>query len=137
MEDVGLRTDCSAMGCQTNGNCALCDQEAETLEHLLLHYAYSRELWFRILRRHGWLTMPPALQQAIIDWWLSVRKWLSKAPRKTVDSVVALVLWCLWNERNVRVFRRRDMLLHQLAKRIMEELGSWRGAGLVAQINNG
>jgi hypothetical protein len=62
---------------------------------------------------------------------------LHKAPRKTFDSIFALVLWLLRNERNLRVFRSRATLSHQLTERIMEELGSWRGAGLVAQINNG
>jgi hypothetical protein len=65
-------------GLPNNDNCAICDQEAETLEHLLLHCAYSREVWFRTFRRHGWFVLLPAPLQAIIDWWLSVRKRLRK-----------------------------------------------------------
>lgn len=34
---------------QNSGPCALCDQESETLEHLLLGCVYSREVWFRLL----------------------------------------------------------------------------------------
>jgi hypothetical protein len=119
-----------------NSNCALCNQEAETLEHLLLHCAYNREVWFRIFRRHGWVALLPVAQQAIIDWWLSMRKRVSKVSRSRFDSIFALVLWRLWNERNVRVFRNRVTMPHHLAERIAE-LSSWCGAGLVAQIGNG
>jgi hypothetical protein len=30
--------------------CALCAQEVETLDHLLLGCVHSRETWFRVLR---------------------------------------------------------------------------------------
>jgi hypothetical protein len=107
-------------GLPNDSNCALYDQEAETLEHLLLHCAYSREVWFRIFRRHGWVALLPTAQQAIIDWWLSVRKRVSKASRNRFVSIFALVVWRLWNERNVRVFRNRVMMPHHLAERIAE-----------------
>jgi hypothetical protein len=34
--------------------CALCDQEAKTLDHLLTGCAFAWETWFLLLRRGGW-----------------------------------------------------------------------------------
>lgn len=38
---------------QNNGPCALCSQQPETLQHLLLSCPFSREVWFRLLRTPG------------------------------------------------------------------------------------
>lgn len=38
-------------GLNDNDSCALCAQEAETMDHLFLTCVYSRETWFKVLRR--------------------------------------------------------------------------------------
>jgi hypothetical protein len=38
---------------QTNATCVLCSQE-ESISHLLLGCAYTREVWYKVLRRFGW-----------------------------------------------------------------------------------
>lgn len=38
-------------GLQDCDTCALCDQEQETIEHLLLHCSMAKQIWWRILQR--------------------------------------------------------------------------------------
>jgi hypothetical protein len=119
-------------GLANHGNCALCAQEPESLDHLLLHCVYSREIWFCIFRRRGWLTLLPTDQDSTIAWWLASRKRISKVCRPLFDSVFALVVWRLWNERNERIFRSTTSLPHRLVDKISDELRDWSNAGLVA-----
>jgi hypothetical protein len=44
-------------GLWDDATCVFCDQESETMDHLLTGCAYLKETWFRVLRRCGWLTL--------------------------------------------------------------------------------
>ena len=123
-------------GLPNHGNCVLCDQQSETLDHLLLHCVFSREVWFRLFRRHGWQALVPTGQDVTIDWWLASRKRVHKSSRATFDSLFALIIWRLWNERNERVFRTASKFPHQLVDKIDEELSWWCSAGLVAPLRD-
>jgi hypothetical protein len=39
--------------------CPLCDQERETIDHLLVNYVFSRECWFLLLRQFGLQGLAP------------------------------------------------------------------------------
>ena len=39
-------------------------------------------------------------------WWSTSRKWLPKELRRGFDSLLLLVGWLLWKERNARTFNR-------------------------------
>ena len=46
-------------GLQDEDTCALCNQAPETIEHLLLVCPFSREVWFKSLRRMHWEAVSP------------------------------------------------------------------------------
>jgi hypothetical protein len=111
--------------------CALCAQEVETLDHLLLGCAHSRETWFRVLRFYGLDHLTPQEELPYFDWWLAVRKRVHKSQRKGFDSLSLLVVLSLWKERNLRVHERVTLHLVSLAPRILEEARRWARAGFV------
>jgi hypothetical protein len=41
-------------GLRDDDSCALCNQGPETVDHLLTGCIFSREFWFKFLRRYGW-----------------------------------------------------------------------------------
>jgi len=47
-------------GLQDDASCALCDQEDETADHLLLGCVFTREVWHRLLRSFRLPLQPPA-----------------------------------------------------------------------------
>jgi hypothetical protein len=45
--------------------CALCAQEVETLDHLLLSCVHSRETWFRVLWFFGMVDLAPSREEPV------------------------------------------------------------------------
>jgi hypothetical protein len=72
---------------------------------LLLSCVYSREVWFKCLRRCRWQHLAPSVEDCLIPWWLHARKSVAKARRKAFDTLVILIAWNLWLEHNDRVVR--------------------------------
>ena len=84
---------------QQHDTCALCNQEPETISHLLVGCSFSREVWYRILLRGRWHSISPIHPGAIFsDWWLAARKRFGKVDRKSFDTLVLLAFWIIWKE---------------------------------------
>ena len=64
-----------------------------------------------------------------LDWWLSRRILLGTAHRKGFDSLTILGSWCLWKERNWRVFDGVGRLVVAVADSVVEEVVRWSQAG--------
>jgi hypothetical protein len=105
-------------GLVNHGPCALCSQEAEAIDHLLLGCAFSREIWFKTLRTCHWQNLTPSHDACLAEWWTQSRKQVSKGRRKAFDSLVVLVARCIWLERNSRVFRNQSSTVTQLLQHI-------------------
>lgn len=87
MVAAGRRIDYSDTGC-------------EAIEHLLVGCSHSRETWFRILRQVNLEQRSPDAMSPFIVWWMEVRKLVAKARRPGFDTLVVLIAWNLWKERN-------------------------------------
>ena len=95
-------------GLQDDDTCALCNQSPGTIEHLLVTCSFSRDIWFKSLRRLGWEASTPTAQSgSLADWWNIERKSIPKDGRTCFDSLIVLICWLLWKERNDRTFDRR------------------------------
>jgi hypothetical protein len=89
-------------GLQEDTSCTFCLQGPETMGHLLLGCVYSKEVWFKALRKFGWHAVAlTVVQTPFVDWWLRARESIRKARRKCFNSVVMLIAWL---QRNARVF---------------------------------
>jgi hypothetical protein len=65
-----------------NNWCVMCDQQLETIHHLLVSCPFSRQIWYDTL---SWLRLacrPPDQDDSISHWWLDVRQNTTKAMRK-------------------------------------------------------
>ncbi|TVU51343.1 hypothetical protein EJB05_02762, partial [Eragrostis curvula] len=113
-----------------HGLCALCDQEPEEIDHLLLGCVYSRECWFKLLRHSGTQSLTPTSTDELAEWWLRSRKKMEKGRRKGFDSLVVLVVWQLWKERNRRVFNNERWLPQRLINATQDEAKLWYLAGI-------
>jgi hypothetical protein len=49
--------------------------------------------------------------------------------RDGIRSIIILVLWELWTERNARIFKAKASTLRQLMNRIQDEANGWAFAG--------
>jgi hypothetical protein len=88
---------------QNNGPCALWSQEQE----IVARWPPSPRLLLQqrsvVLRApSGRVPVPDALGRAS-PWWIASRKQIHKLHRTGFDTLLLLVCWMLWNERNSSV----------------------------------
>ncbi|WVZ94677.1 hypothetical protein U9M48_040542 [Paspalum notatum var. saurae] len=72
--------------------CPLCDQAAETIQHILISCVFSREVWTSIFQKLGLLALAPQPGcRSFIRWWGRFRKAVPKELRKGLNSLITLV----------------------------------------------
>ena len=117
-------------GLQSDDTCVLCSQLPETIDHLLVGCPFSREIWFKVLRWLGWEMVAPSTHTTnLSDWWLAARKDVPKNGRNGFDSMVVLVCWLFWKERNNRTFDRRVRTIQDVVLKVADEIVLWVQAG--------
>ena len=111
--------------------CYLCDQEEDNVDHILLQCVYARQVWFQCFTRANInLALLPTQHARLEDWWAEGRKQVVKSKRKGFDTLIALNCWCLWKQRNGRVFGGARILNEGgTTELIFEELKLWAVAG--------
>jgi hypothetical protein len=65
----------------------------------------------------------------VLGWWLRVRKVLPKTLRRGFDSLVFLIGWNLWKERNSRTFNKVPTSAPGLVESLFQEAATWVSAG--------
>ena len=117
-------------GLQDEDLCVLCAQSSETIDHLLTTCPFSREIWFKILCKIRWERVTPSmLTFNFSSWWTDARKQIPKAGRRGFDSLVILVCWIIWKERNDRTFDRCVRMIDDALLHILDEITAWSLAG--------
>jgi hypothetical protein len=124
--------------------CPLCDQEEETIEHLLLNCVFARQFWFTFLRQLNLqdISLQPD-DKSFLEWWRRSNLIIVGAARRGLNSIFSLGGWVLWKHRNRCVF---DAAVPSLAvaltkvgeKRLMLEMAGARGfSSLTAPLSIG
>jgi hypothetical protein len=110
---------------QDGDACALCDQASETCGHLFLGCAFGRELWFKLLAPVGLATLVPEHDDNLGAWWLRQRRRLDRNNRPPFDSLMLIIAWCLWKERNARTFRQTSRNARDIFKVVVAKAEDW------------
>jgi hypothetical protein len=85
--------------------CPLCNQEEETIQHLLTSCVVARQVWFNVfapLNLSG--SIPHQHESSFVEWWRRTIKRVKKEDRKGVNSLIILGAWMIWKHRNACVF---------------------------------
>jgi hypothetical protein len=61
-------------GLPDNGPCALCSQDSELIQHLLVACVFSREVWHRMFRNEHLQAIVPSASSSWPDWWLQAKE---------------------------------------------------------------
>nr|XP_016474435.1 PREDICTED: uncharacterized protein LOC107796204 [Nicotiana tabacum] len=94
-------------------SCPLCNAADESIDHLFFQCQYSANVWSKLLKWQG-VTKVPTLWQVAITW--AARHMQGKSTGMMLFRMtLAACLYCVWNERNLRLFQQRsrpaDMLV--------------------------
>ncbi|XBI17070.1 hypothetical protein VPH35_059197 [Triticum aestivum] len=115
-------------GLQHHPRCLLCDQQPETVRHLMLECPLTRQAWHETL---AWLRIPapiPSQEPSLTDWWRQANEDTPPTLRKALKSVALLVPWMVWKHRNSCVFDNAMPSLNTLLDSIRDEARSWAAA---------
>ena len=85
--------------------CPLCDQEEETVQHILTICVFARQFWFTVLQPMNLVTLVPnprAVSLAV--WWEKAWNKIPKQHKEGFNSLVMLGAWILYKHRNACVF---------------------------------
>jgi hypothetical protein len=110
--------------------CTLCDQEEETIQHLLISCVFARQFWYLLLRRSGLpnLSLDNALC-SLDDWWSRAVEKIPRDLQSGFNSLVILGAWSLWRQHNDYVFNERSPSLASALTLAGDELRMWCRVG--------
>jgi hypothetical protein len=110
--------------------CPLCDQEPESIDHLLVSCVFSRVFWYNLLRKFGLHSVSPQqVETSFFGWWERSSAQVLSMRKKGLDSLIALGAWMIWNHRNKVVFDGRTPCISFLLQAAGEEREIWQLAG--------
>jgi hypothetical protein len=85
--------------------CPLCDQQPETINHLLTTCVFARQFWASLFQPMGMLNLvPQPTDEVFEDLWCTSSSRIQDQLRKGFNSLVMLGAWVLWKHRNSCVF---------------------------------
>lgn len=102
----------------------------------MLGCPFTRQVWYALLHPMQLDTLLPAIDVDldIADWWLSQRARITSSDRKVFDSMLLLVAWSLWKERNARVFGRPAMSVNDVVRTVVHEGEEWALGGFAPYV---
>jgi hypothetical protein len=111
-------------------HCVLCDQEQESIDHLLVACPFTRQYWFNILSEVGLQALAPQPEDTIFDeWWSKAWQAAPEIQKKGLNSLVALGAWTIWTYRNSCVFDGLAPSMSRALSVTVEERHLWEIAG--------
>lgn len=108
----------------------LCDQEPETINHLLVSCVFSRIFWYFHLRLLGLEQLcPQPGENSFDDWCRRSADAMQDQVRKGANSLVILGSWTLWKHRNHCVFDGASPYLGAALTTAQQDASLWSLAG--------
>jgi hypothetical protein len=104
--------------------CPLCDQEPETIDHLV-GCVFARNFWFILPGQVNLQSFTPQIEENVMQWWKNCSDQLQRIARKGLNSLIILGLWTIWNHRNRCVFDGLSPNLETAIRRAEEEREMW------------
>nr|XP_051201783.1 uncharacterized protein LOC127315326 [Lolium perenne] len=108
--------------------CYWCLQDEDNLDHVLMRCSYARQVWFGCITAAGLNIVEPNRDSSLESWWSSARDLVRRRDRNSFDTLVILIAWQIWKQRNARVFGNTNLQFStaQMLIYIKEEFGLWK-----------
>ena len=121
----------SARGWPHNDRCVLCRATPESGIHLFADCRFVKRIWDNIntwarvdgLHMAAWQPFP-----SVKEWWTMIAR-LPSNDAKGLRSLIILVIWEIWLERNARIFKHKESSCPRVISRIKDQASNWMAAG--------
>ena len=101
--------------------CYLCEEEEETLDHLLVHCLQARRVLILAIVGIGWV-FPFSIRQVLVAWQ-GTR--VGKKHKKVWRVAPLCLFWTVWCERNIVVFDNKAFSPYRLKCLFICNFWSW------------
>jgi hypothetical protein len=110
-------------------------QEEDQVDHIITLCPHARTVWLGCLQTNQFEVDLPHLAYTLEEWWLRAGREVQKSDRRRFDSLVTLVAWTLWKQRNARVFGnvRLQLNTEQIIDSVREEFRLWEFVRVVGR----
>jgi hypothetical protein len=112
--------------------CPLCIQNLETAAHLFKQCTMARHVWTAIIT---WIDLPRLhpqrwqVEAGLTTWFTGLLGYSNADKAKGIKSLIILVCWTIWYERNSKNFEGKEKTAAQLVSEIQDEAKLWIRAG--------
>ena len=92
-------------------HCPLCADASENISHLFLKCPYAISVWKDVMKRWGdGMHLPDKIQVCFLSWDNLYQGELTnkKGLKACWMKLPKIIYWCLWNERNHRIFQDKN-----------------------------
>jgi hypothetical protein len=115
--------------------CCMCKTAGETVDHLLIHCWFARQLWTFVFQTVGidWV-LPFHVSELLFGWW----NWFGKRSSGVWNLIPSCLMWTIWRERNNRTFENIETLVAKVIELFFVSLFDWsRAWGLTSSTSVG
>ncbi|CAN1829772.1 LINE-1 retrotransposable element ORF2 protein [Linum perenne] len=108
--------------------CTCCEEEEETLEHLLWYCPQLRTLWAEAFEGR----VLPASQSSVGQWIMALKE------ESSIQKVIRIIgcCWTIWKMRNDLVFNNGQLDIRGMKRRMEKELSLWEASRLPSNQHN-
>ncbi|KAM7469441.1 hypothetical protein LguiA_007624 [Lonicera macranthoides] len=104
--------------------CIMCKGSYESLDHLMIHCPFVHYIWSNIRREFNLISVFPG------SWYdLMIGKWCFRGDKKKTKVLwrcnFMAVLWCVWKERNARIFEDKEENEEKVWQRVKSLASLW------------
>ena len=103
--------------------CFMCEEEEETIDHLLIHCKFAKMLWDLILSIVGisWV-FPQSVLHTLLAWQGAA---VGKRRKKIWFAAPLCLFWNLWHARNRLVFENEVPSAQRIKANFVTNLWTW------------
>ena len=106
--------------------CPLCVVDAKNISHLFLTCPYAISVWMEVLKRWGdGMQLPDHIQDCFLNWDKLYQGELNKknGVKACWMKLPKIICWCIWNERNHRIFQDNFQPVWKISAKVNALLG--------------
>ncbi|XP_028090503.1 uncharacterized protein LOC114290742 [Camellia sinensis] len=103
--------------------CAFCQDEVETVNHILLFCPSVWLLWSHIMKRWGVQWVIPNSVQGLLQWWSFYK--MKKIQKPLWKVVLLAIFWSIWKHRNECVFNGLRPNFEDLCEPVKVRIALW------------
>jgi hypothetical protein len=117
----------------STASCFVCDQDEDTAEHILMQCVHARQAWYICSQLAPIAFTAPMQDSELEDWWLLARRRFHNQDRRLFDTMVCIMCWELWKNRNGWAFGNpaKQLSPDRIVARVLSELSLTLGANRV------